>query len=59
MLTSGHHENIARWQKKEALRRTLERRSDLLVSYTPTKQEQKLLDELFAENPALAERYPK
>ena len=59
VLTSGHHENIARWQKKEALRRTLERRPDLLVSYTPTKQEQKLLDELFAENPALAERYPK
>lgn len=59
VLTSGHHENIARWQKKEALRRTLERRPDLLASYTPTKQEQKLLDELFAENPALAERYPK
>lgn len=59
VLTSGHHENIARWQKKEALRRTLERRPDLLVSYTPTKQEQKLLDELFAENPVLAERYPK
>ena len=58
VLTSGHHENIARWQKKEALRRTLERRPDLLASYTPTKQEQKLLDELFAENPALAERYP-
>ena len=59
VLTSGHHENIARWQKKEALRRTLERRPDLLASYAPTKQEQKLLDELFAENPALAERYPK
>ena len=57
VLLSGHHENIARWQKKEALRRTLERRPDLLADYTPTKEEQKLLDALFTEDPRLAARY--
>lgn len=30
VLLSGHHANIARWRKKEALRRTMERRPDLL-----------------------------
>ena len=30
VLLSGHHEEIRRWRKREALRRTLERRPDLL-----------------------------
>lgn len=59
VLLSGHHENISRWQKKEALRRTLMRRPELLQSYVPTKLEQKLLQEIFQEAPDLAEHYPK
>lgn len=31
VLLSGHHAEIRRWRKREALRRTLERRPDLLV----------------------------
>lgn len=30
VLTSGHHARVARWRRDEALRRTLERRPDLL-----------------------------
>lgn len=57
VLLSGHHENIAKWQKKEALRRTLERRPDLLADYTLSKTEQKLLDEIFLESPDLQAVY--
>ncbi len=57
VLLSGHHENIAKWQKKEALRRTLERRPDLLRDYELSKIERKLLDEIFLEMPDLKERY--
>ena len=32
VLRSGHHEEIARWRRRESLRRTLERRPDLLKS---------------------------
>jgi tRNA (guanine37-N1)-methyltransferase len=31
VLTSGHHAEIERWRRREALRRTLERRPDLLA----------------------------
>ncbi len=31
MLLSGHHAEIARWRRRESLRRTLERRPDLLA----------------------------
>ena len=30
VLLSGHHAEIERWRRREALRRTLERRPDLL-----------------------------
>jgi len=30
VLRSGHHAEVARWRRREALRRTLERRPDLL-----------------------------
>ncbi|MEE0434078.1 MAG: tRNA (guanosine(37)-N1)-methyltransferase TrmD [Peptococcaceae bacterium] len=57
VLLSGHHENIARWQKKEALRRTLQRRPDLLENYVLSSAEEKLLAEIFVEEPALKEAY--
>ncbi|GCE47827.1 tRNA (guanine37-N1)-methyltransferase [Thermosporothrix hazakensis] len=50
ILLSGHHENIARWRKKEALRRTRQRRPDLFARLDlSSKQDQKLLKELDAE----------
>lgn len=49
VLMSGHHANIAKWRKKEALRRTYLRRPDLLEHYDFTDEERKLLLEVEAE----------
>ena len=59
VLLSGHHKNIAKWQKKEALRRTLQRRPDLLEHYVFGKEERKLLEEILAEEPILVENLPE
>jgi tRNA (guanine37-N1)-methyltransferase len=45
VLRSGDHARIARWRRAEALRRTLERRPDLLGGRDLTREEQALLDE--------------
>lgn len=49
VLLSGHHEQIRRWRRKEALRRTLERRPDLLRTARLTAEDLRLLAELEAE----------
>jgi tRNA (guanine37-N1)-methyltransferase len=50
VLLSGHHEQIARWRRKEALRRTRERRPDLFAKLDlSSKQDQKILKELNEE----------
>ncbi len=46
ILLSGHHENIRRWRRKQTLRRTLERRPDLLKSAKLTEEDNKLLTEI-------------
>ncbi|WP_017727286.1 tRNA (guanosine(37)-N1)-methyltransferase TrmD [Halalkalibacterium ligniniphilum] len=46
VLLSGHHAKIERWRKKEALRRTLERRPDLLKQRQLTEEEELLLKEI-------------
>jgi tRNA (guanine37-N1)-methyltransferase len=45
VLLSGDHEKIRQWRRREALRRTLERRPDLLVRHPPSPEEQRVLDE--------------
>jgi tRNA (guanine37-N1)-methyltransferase len=45
VLRSGDHARVARWRRAEALRRTLERRLDLLGGRALTSEEQALLDE--------------
>ncbi|GAA2953249.1 tRNA (guanosine(37)-N1)-methyltransferase TrmD [Ligilactobacillus murinus] len=45
VLTSGNHQKIAEWRNKEALRRTYERRPDLLENYELSAQEEKWLRE--------------
>jgi tRNA (guanine37-N1)-methyltransferase len=50
ILTSGDHAAVRRWRRREALRRTLERRPDLLVERPTTALEQTLLDEIRAES---------
>lgn len=49
VLLSGHHEKVARWRKKEGLKRTLLRRPDLFELYPPDEEERELLDEIKAE----------
>ena len=46
VLLSGNHEKIRRWRLKESLRRTLERRPDLLAGRILTEEEEKILREL-------------
>jgi tRNA (guanine37-N1)-methyltransferase len=49
VLMSGHHADIVRWRKKQALGRTWQRRPDLLANYSLTKEELTLLDEFKQE----------
>lgn len=44
ILLSGNHAKIAAWRKQESLKRTAERRSDLLDVYPLTKQEKEWLE---------------
>lgn len=48
ILLSGHHANVADWRRKEALRRTWQRRPDLLTELELTPQDVKWLNELQA-----------
>jgi len=51
ILFSGHHAQIARWRRKESLRRTRERRPDLFAKLdVSSKLDQKLLKELEEES---------
>lgn len=44
ILRSGHHEKIEKWRKQQSLKRTLERRPDLLEDYPLSDEEKKWLD---------------
>jgi tRNA (guanine37-N1)-methyltransferase len=49
ILLSGNHALIAKWRRKESLKRTLERRPDLLDKIDLTKPDLKLLSEIKKE----------
>jgi tRNA (guanine37-N1)-methyltransferase len=49
ILSSGNHAAVARWRREQALRRTFERRSDLLERAELTEQDQEFLDLLADE----------
>jgi len=48
VLLSGHHEAIRRWRRGHSLRRTLERRPDLLETAPLTSEDRQLLDRIEA-----------
>jgi tRNA (guanine37-N1)-methyltransferase len=48
VLLSGHHGEVAKWRRSESLKRTLERRPELLETATLTDVDRKLLEELQA-----------
>jgi len=48
-LLSGNHKDIDRWRRKEALRRTLDRRPDLLEKGGLSDDDYKLIEEIKEE----------
>jgi tRNA (guanine37-N1)-methyltransferase len=46
VLRSGHHAKIDRWRRNQALRRTQERRAELLSNLDLSDEDQEFLDEL-------------
>ncbi len=55
MLLSGNHASIAKWRRKESLRRTRARRPDLLAKLELSKTDLKLLAEIEAEEQSAGE----
>ncbi len=53
VLLSGHHKNIEEWRRRESIKRTLERRPDLLAEANLDKKERKFLEELLAISKSL------
>lgn len=45
VLTSGHHENIRKWRRKQSLLLTRERRPDMFAKIELTKEDKKLLED--------------
>jgi tRNA (guanine37-N1)-methyltransferase len=52
ILVGGDHGAVRRWRLREALRRTLERRPDLLADRKPTSEERTILEELGGDGDA-------
>jgi tRNA (guanine37-N1)-methyltransferase len=51
ILLSGHHGEVARWHRQQALRRTLERRPDLLARARLTAEDRRFLASLGYHGP--------
>jgi tRNA (guanine37-N1)-methyltransferase len=49
VLRSGHHARIERWRRDQALKRTLERRPDLLENFDLTAEDKDFLNSLEAD----------
>jgi tRNA (guanine37-N1)-methyltransferase len=49
VLLSGHHREIELWRKRESLKRTVQRRPDMLVKAELTQEEQEMLDQIKKE----------
>jgi tRNA (guanine37-N1)-methyltransferase len=51
VLLSGNHADILRWRRKQALKRTLLRRPEILASFGLSDEDKKLLREIKEESP--------
>lgn len=54
VLLSGHHKNIEAWRRQQSIKRTLERRPDLLAEAVLSKKEVEYLKKLKNERKGLA-----
>lgn len=50
ILFSGHHERIKRWRRREALKRTLFRRPDLLQAACLSEEDREMIEEIKRES---------
>jgi tRNA (guanine37-N1)-methyltransferase len=50
VLMGGNHEQIRRWRRQEALKKTLHHRPDLLEEQALSREDKKFLDALKREN---------
>jgi tRNA (guanine37-N1)-methyltransferase len=50
VLLSGNHKNIEKWRRKEALRRTLQKRPDLFEKISLSEEDHRLLREIKEES---------
>jgi tRNA (guanine37-N1)-methyltransferase len=50
VLSSGNHEEIRRWRRRQSLSKTLQNRPDLLVDASLTEEDRALLDEMRHES---------
>lgn len=50
VLISGNHKKIKEWQDKESIRRTIERRPDMLEALLLSDEQQKYIEEIKQEN---------
>ncbi len=51
VLLSGNHEEIRKWRRKEAIRKTIYKRPDLIEGFEPTEEDRKLIREIMEEMP--------
>jgi tRNA (guanine37-N1)-methyltransferase len=51
VLLSGNHEEIRKWRRKEAIRKTILKRSDLLGVFQPNKEDSRFIREVMEEIP--------
>jgi|Deesub1362A_J573_1020465.scaffolds.fasta_scaffold00027_125 tRNA (guanine37-N1)-methyltransferase len=56
VLLSGNHKQIALWRRKEALKRTLKRRPDLIEKARLSEEDYKLISEIKEENDGFHKR---
>src|SRR5690625_4698577 len=57
VLLSGNHAKINEWRKKESLRRTYERKKDLLDNIELRPAEKKMLEEIIQEEKNMSEKF--
>ena len=51
VLLSGNHEEIRKWRRKEAIRKTILKRSDLINGFQPNEEDGRLMREIMEEIP--------
>ena len=58
VLRSGHHAKIDRWRRNQSLRRTLERRAELLADFELSEEDLEFLDQLKEEESSALDDIP-